>query len=87
MTASRTSEEEQCGFHPGRETVDEFFPLAKVLEGTLEFAQLVHMCFVDLEKNYDHVPRGNLCRVVQEHGVDGPSRKGLDSERTGLYHC
>lgn len=45
MTASRTSQEDQCSFHPGHETIDEFFPLAKVLEGTLEFAQL---CFVDL---------------------------------------
>lgn len=28
-------------------------------------------------KNYDHVPRGTPCRVVQEHGVDGPSWNGV----------
>lgn len=73
MAASRASEEQQCGLHPGYERIDEIFPLAKVPEGILEFAQLVHMCFVDLEKNYDHVPRGTPCRVVQEHVVEGPS--------------
>ena len=42
-------QEEQCGFRPGRGTLDQVYTLARVLEGDWEFAQPVHMCFVDLE--------------------------------------
>ncbi|KAI3352392.1 hypothetical protein L3Q82_005184 [Scortum barcoo] len=46
-------QEEQCGFRPGRGTVDQLYTLHRVLEGLWEFAQPVHMCFVDLEKAFD----------------------------------
>ena len=35
---------------PGSGTVDKLFTLAKILEGSWEFAHPVYMCFVDLEK-------------------------------------
>nr|XP_049610760.1 uncharacterized protein LOC125988936 isoform X1 [Syngnathus scovelli] len=41
-------QEEQCGFRPGRGTVDQLYTLGRILEGAWEFAQPVHMCFVDL---------------------------------------
>ncbi|KAI3355707.1 hypothetical protein L3Q82_004198 [Scortum barcoo] len=31
-----------------------------MLEGLWEFAQPVHMCFVDLEKAFDHVPHDDV---------------------------
>ena len=48
-------QEEQCEFYPGCGTLNPLYTLARVLVGAWEFAQPVHMCFVDLEKAFDCV--------------------------------
>ncbi|KAK3556221.1 hypothetical protein QTP70_006736 [Hemibagrus guttatus] len=65
-------QEEQCGFLPSRGTLDQLYTLHRVLEGSWEFAQPVHKCFVDLEKAFDRVPQGILWEVLWEYGVHGP---------------
>jgi hypothetical protein len=72
-------QEEQCGFRPGRGTLDQLYTLHRVLEGSWEFAQPVHMCFVDLEKAFDCVPRGALWGVLWEYGVRGPLLRAVRS--------
>ncbi|CAM4611183.1 unnamed protein product [Leuciscus chuanchicus] len=72
-------QEEQCGFRPGRGTLDQLYTLSRMLEGSWEFAQPVHMCFVDLEKAFDCVPCGGLWRVLREYGVRGPLLRAVRS--------
>ena len=68
----------QCGFCPGRGTVEQLYTLSRVLEDAWEFAQQhpvgqnQHMGFVDLEKAFDPVPRGVLWGVLWEYGVPDP---------------
>ncbi|KAI3364575.1 hypothetical protein L3Q82_011365 [Scortum barcoo] len=55
------------------------YTLHRVLEDSWEFAQPVIMCFVDLEKAFDRVPRGILWGVLREYGVRGPLLRAVRS--------
>ncbi|KAK3518470.1 hypothetical protein QTP70_000905 [Hemibagrus guttatus] len=83
----------QCGFRPSRGTLDQLYTLHRVLEGSWEFAQTVHMCElgelelgVHLEKAFDRVPRGILWEVLWEYGVRGPLIRALYNRSRSLVH-
>ena len=48
--------------------MDRLFTLAGVLEGAWAY----NLCFVNMEKAYDWVPRDILWEVLREYGVRGP---------------
>jgi hypothetical protein len=75
--------DEQCGFRPGRNTMDQIFTLRQIFEKSWEFARELYACFIDLEKAYDRVPREKLWKVLQEYGVDGQLLTAIRS----LYEC
>ena len=72
-------QEEQCGFRPGRGTTDQLYTLAGILEKAWEYAYPIYMCFVDLEKAYDRVPREVLWEVLREYGVRGSLLRAIQS--------
>ncbi|KAG1954369.1 platelet-derived growth factor C [Pimephales promelas] len=48
-------------------------------KGFMGVCPTIHMCFVDLEKAFDCVPRGGLWRVLQEYGIRGPLLRAVRS--------
>lgn len=66
--AEQVLPESQCGFRPYRGTVDAIFVVKQIQEKSLEQNRPLYMCFVDLEKAFDRVPREALWRVLHKTG-------------------
>ena len=67
--------EQQCGFRPQRETIDQIWVLRQVIEKAVEHRSNLHICFVDLSKAFDSVPRHALTNILKYSGIED---KGLD---------
>lgn len=76
MTEERIGEE-QGGFRGGRGCVDQAFTLKMLVEKSLERRGKVYGCFLDLEKAYDRIKRGELWRVLEEYGIGGKLGEGI----------
>lgn len=61
-------QEEQCIFHPVAEHLTSSLLSSRYLRGH-GTAHPLYMCFVHLEKAFDHVPKCFLWKVLLEYGV------------------
>lgn len=61
--------EEQCGFRPGRSTIDMMFVIRMLQEFGRDKDIPMFVCFIDLMKAYDSVDRPLLWKVLARFGV------------------
>ena len=72
-------EDDQCGFHLGRSTMDQIFTLRQIFTKSWEYDKNLFACIVDLEKAYQRVPPDELCKVLRKYGVDDQLLRALKS--------
>ena len=60
--------ESQCGFRPGRSTIDMIFSLRQLQEKSVEQRQPLYIAFVDFRKAFDMVDRDMLWGVLRKYG-------------------
>ncbi|CAB1110223.1 unnamed protein product [Ectocarpus sp. CCAP 1310/34] len=61
--------EEQCGFRPGRSTIDILLVVRRLQELGRRRKIPLYMCFVDLKKEYDSADRELLWKVLARAGI------------------
>ena len=66
--SERSLPEAQCGFRPGRVTVDMIFVVRQVQEKCIEQNKALYSVFIDLTKAFDTINREALWTVLERYG-------------------
>jgi len=59
----------QCGFRPGKSTIDQIFTLRQILEKTQEFQVDTYHLFIDFKAAYDSIYRDELYNAMSSFGI------------------
>ncbi|CAM4709419.1 unnamed protein product [Leuciscus chuanchicus] len=68
VIANRILPESQCGFRPGRSTIDLIFSVRQIQEKCIEQGRPLYAVFVDLTKAFDYVSRSGLFTILCQLG-------------------
>ena len=71
--------DKQGGFRAGRGCIDQIFIVRQIVEKAIEKNKKVYMAFVDLEKAFDNVNRGELWKALEEYGVQGELLRAIQA--------
>ena len=72
----------QFGFMPGRGTTDALFVVRRMQDESRDKEKKLYMCFVDIEKAFDRVPRKVMKRAMRKKGLPEVILRAVMS----LYH-
>ena len=82
--SERVLPEAQCGFRPGRSTVDMIFAMRQIQEKCKEQNMPLHSVFIDLTKAFDTVNREALWSVLERFGCPPKLLKVIQLFHTGM---
>ena len=69
----------QHGFRKGVVTCDMVFALRQLIEKHWEFNQPLYVAFLDLDKAFDRIPRGNLWRELNTYEILMDLKRAIES--------
>ena len=69
----------QHGFRKGVGTCDMIFALLQLIEKHWEFNKPFYIAFLDLEKAFDRIPRGNLWQALNTYDIPMDLQRAIES--------
>jgi sorting nexin-29 len=65
--AENILEDYQCGFRPGRSTIDQIFTVRQIMEEFYENKTDIYMLFIDFRQAFDSIKWKQLIRTLEKN--------------------